>query len=215
MSVSVLVKSGANFRLKDNAGHTPLDLAKLLSHQECYNIAIRSKPPLELPHTPHSARGTCTCKTSYNTTRDFLSPPPYTPPPPKINPGSQFCNSVLNNQILCNALLSISFYTCTCMYVLAHFPMSAIVCRLLWFFFSPCSASFFPSTDSLPVSIQPQRSVSNGSAISASPQVTHCYCNTCTCTLSCVAQGCYRLCLPCVPLSTMFCKDHTTLLWCV
>ena len=57
MSVSVLVKSGANFDLKDNAGHTPLDLAKLLSHKECLDIAIQAKAPLELPHTPRSARG--------------------------------------------------------------------------------------------------------------------------------------------------------------
>ena len=57
MSVSVLVKSGADFRLEDNAGHTPLNLAKLLSHEECLNIAAGNKPPLELPHTPCTTRG--------------------------------------------------------------------------------------------------------------------------------------------------------------
>ena len=57
MSISVLVRSGADFRLEDNAGHTPLNLAKLLSHEECFNIAAGKKPPLELPHTPRSARG--------------------------------------------------------------------------------------------------------------------------------------------------------------
>ena len=57
MSVSVLLKSGANFRLKDDDGHTPLDLASRLSHEECLNIAKGTKPPLDVPRTPRSNRG--------------------------------------------------------------------------------------------------------------------------------------------------------------
>ena len=64
MSVSVLVQSGADFDLKDNAGNSALELARMLCNRQCYDIASKMQPPLALPKTPLSVRGrlgVCVC----------------------------------------------------------------------------------------------------------------------------------------------------------
>ena len=53
----MLVRFGADFNAKDKDGRSALDLAKLLSNRQCYEIASGKKSPLPTPETPPSMRG--------------------------------------------------------------------------------------------------------------------------------------------------------------
>ena len=57
----MLVQSGADFNAKDKDGRSALDLAKLLSNRQCYEIASGKKSPLPTPETPPSMRGRNLC----------------------------------------------------------------------------------------------------------------------------------------------------------
>lgn len=57
MSVSVLIRFGAKFDVKDKSGRSALDLARLLSNRQCYEIASGKQKPLEVTETPSSNRG--------------------------------------------------------------------------------------------------------------------------------------------------------------
>ena len=60
MSISTIIQfvEDAIFKVKDNTGHTAIDLAEFLGNRECQQIANGKKPPKPLPRTPPTHRGT-------------------------------------------------------------------------------------------------------------------------------------------------------------
>ena len=56
VSVSVLVHFNVDFNAKDKDGRSAVDLARLLSNKQCYEIATKKKNPLPKPESPFLGR---------------------------------------------------------------------------------------------------------------------------------------------------------------